>query len=576
MRVSFFHTDQNYKMSARGEDMMDITADSKLTSMAMGAKDVQDGEGGVSEIQSLLDWNNLVYTMPATNSVVSARNLKTYRSDQLTYDPGDMMEFRLQTGSQYVDFKNSWIRLEMAIWNNAANTTKLSNVTWGSGSAFNLIRDLVVSSRSGTELQRIEDFNVYRAFCDTMKKDHEWFKTVGASIGYFPRTITTETEEQVTRFGANGLKATFTAATATVTKNEIVFDASLGTVSPFIKGDIFRIINVGTPAGNFEFLVTHVASDTVIHVAQYNETIPTANGAVIEFQRSDTKNAQVYFEQVRQVPIAGYLINDSIGTAGTAVTAVTHQFALPLSMLEGVFAADQLCPSYLASGMRIELRLDSDISKLFTGVKVGAPDMQYKIIKAEVVLDTYLLNDAAMIELKKVSASNGLEYVYTQIFRQKDTVTNDQVAVEKTITKSVSRALTAWALRKNSTRDLGTDYFVTSGELLYQQWRLGSQYYPHQKIDTKLDHYMNALYAFRTMYQAGSISKRQFEEKYNIMVSSFERSNLLRYSGAPINNSRVLSLSAEYTGTLDATDIFMFLEYVTVAKVFLNNVVVTM
>ncbi|MEK9694894.1 MAG: hypothetical protein VW270_03960 [Candidatus Poseidoniales archaeon] len=572
-------------MSARGQDMMDITADSKLTSMAMGSKDVQDGEGGVSEIQSLLDWNNLVYTMPATNSVVSARNLKTYRSDQLTYEAGDMMEFRLQSGSQYIDFKNSWIRLEMAIWNNAANTSQLSNVTWGSGSAFNLIRDLVVSSRSGTELQRIEDFNVYRSFCDTMKKDHEWFQTVGASIGYTPRVdVQTETTEDLftdigfTRNNAQPNKATFAEQ-----KNTVVFDANGGpalpTVLPFVPGDIIRFETTGNlGVGTLKAIELKVVSvNDAASTLQVDQVGGTGNsGADVDIVFTLDNNGVA--TRIRKKPVGGYIFDQAVGNGGNEVRNVTHQFALPLSMLEGVFAADQLCPSYLASGMRIELRLDSDIKKLFTGVAAGAPEMKYRIIKAEIVLDTFLLNDAAMIELKKVSASNGLEFVYTQIFRQKDTVTKDQVTVEKTITKSVSRALTAWAVRMNNTRDFDTDYFISSGELKYQQWRLGSQYYPHQKIDTKLDNYMNALYAFRTLYKAGSISKKQFEEKYNILVSSFERSNLLRYSGAPINNSRVLSLSAEYVGpaNLDATDVFMFLEYVTVAKVFLNNVVVTM
>lgn len=541
-------------MSARGQDMMDITSDSKLTSMAMSYKDTKDGEGGGSEIQELLDWNNLVYTMPVTNSVVSARNLKTFRSDQLTYSPGDMMEFRLQTGSQYVDFKNSWIRLDLEVKNSGATAgDQVNNLTWGSGSAFNLIRDMVVSSRSGTELQRIEDFNIYRAFSDTAKKPHEWFETVGASMGYTSRQEFGYETQQLNLIDDLGYPGDLQAATTTGTNTITLTSASaLPATAPFSPGD--SVIFDGD---------SYVIK-TVISSSSFTVTTPLGNAGA-----ADAPDVTIF----KKVPFGGY-ITDTL--AGNNASTSTISYALPMSMLEGVFAADQLCPSYLSAGMRIELRLESDINKCFTGVAIGAPSLSYDIKKAEIVLDTFLLNDAAMIELKKVSATNGLEYVYKSIFRQKDTL-GTTPDVEKTITKSVSRALTAWAIRKNGTTALTTDHYITTGTIVNQQWRLGSQYYPHQKIDKALDNYMNALYIFDTLYKPGSISRKQFAEKYSFLAASFERSNLLRYSGAPINNSRVLSLSSLYADVAaNASDLFMFLEYVTVAKVFLNNVVVTM
>lgn len=538
-------------MSSRGQDQMDITSDSKLTSMAMSYKDSQDGAEGASEIQELLDWNNLVYTMPVTNSVVSARNLKTFRSDQLTYTPGNMMEFRLQTGSQYVDFKNSWIRLEMEIKNTDGTPANANyGIDWGSGSAFNLIRDMVVSSRSGTELQRIEDFNIYRAFSDTMKKPHDWFQTVGASIGYKPRLWDSHTSTY-TEYNLFDYPEFKVGLKVTAAGNDITFSADTGQIPPylpFIETDFIRFDGV-------DYNVTEVKSATVLTLG--------------EAYVGDPNPTTISFLRTTETP-AGPIVPSLYGGEKRTVS-----FALPMSMLEGVFAADQLCPSYLSAGMRIELRLESDIAKCFSAFNTNP--LTYTINKAEIVLDTFLLNDASMIELKKVSASNGLEYVYKSIFRQKDSL-GDGIVVEKTITKSVSRALTAWAIRKNATAVLNTDHYITTATLGTQQWRLGSQYYPHQKIDNSLDNYMNALYIFDTLYKPGSITLKQFADKYSYLAASFERSNLLRYSGAPINNSRVLSLSADYTAIPNngASDLFMFLEYVTVAKVFLNNVVVTM
>lgn len=455
-------------MTARGQDLMDITNDSKLTSMAMSHKPEQDGAGGASEIQELLDWNNLVYTMPVTNSVVSARNMKSYRSDQAEYKLGDTIEFRVQTGSQYVDWKNSYIKLTTTVTMPLDEKAGLSPAGWGTGSAFNMIKDVVVSSRSGAELMRIEDFNLYRYLKDVWTKPPDWFNGAGSAIGY--------------------------------------------------------------------------GSDKTGVVA---------------------------------------------GTTTTAGTSLKADWILPMSMFEGVFAADQLCPSYLAAGMRIELRTVSGSAPnkilLSDGAERKIADFS---IKAELFCDTYLLNDAAMIELKKVSAQNGLEYVYTGIHRQRDTVGEKTVAVDKTITKAVSRALTAYAIRKPPFVDVRTvDSFeaIADCQPVKYQWRLGSQYYPHQPIEGLHEAFANALHVTDTFWKPQNVKITDFP-KISITPASFERSNLLRYSGAPINNSRVLSFDGEYAGPggaaladgNGATEFTMYLEYVTVAKVFLNNVVVTM
>jgi hypothetical protein len=55
-----------------------------------------------------------------------------------------------------------------------------------------------------------------------------------------------------------------------------------------------------------------------------------------------------------------------------------------------------------------------------------------------------------------------------------------------------------------------------------------------------------------------------------------ERSDLFNLSGVPINNSRVLSARVEYdqsiVGTPRGRDVTVFLKYVRLARVFLNNV----
>ena len=66
-------------------------------------------------------------------------------------------------------------------------------------------------------------------------------------------------------------------------------------------------------------------------------------------------------------------------------------------------------------------------------------------------------------------------------------------------------------------------------------------------------------------------------------IATFERSNTLRYSGVPINNSRTLALQMRYKEGLEGTaatmpdgaQLHVWLDYLTLAKAFLNNVVVS-
>ena len=61
-------------------------------------------------------------------------------------------------------------------------------------------------------------------------------------------------------------------------------------------------------------------------------------------------------------------------------------------------------------------------------------------------------------------------------------------------------------------------------------------------------------------------------EAFNIMSTTFERSSVLDLAGIPLSNSRVLALNATFADSATtAKTSYLFLEYITLARVFISN-----
>ena len=144
------------------------------------------------------------------------------------------------------------------------------------------------------------------------------------------------------------------------------------------------------------------------------------------------------------------------------------------------------------------------------------------------------------------------------------------------------------------------------------QWQLGSLYFPQQPVrapNTDVGRKQVALSAYahllescdkyhdgsRPMYTSfyntyaqphdyntsTTLSKIQSKGTYTFDAHTIgvtlERSTMFNLAGVPVNNSRVLALHANLQGTCSETDtpvrqVDVFLKYVKLARVFLNNV----
>ncbi len=127
---------------------------------------------------SILFQNNLTYKLPTPSSVVTNRVLKRQHFQQRQYSAQQTMTCKWNTGTDYVDLKNSALVLKV-------KTTGASYLaSFGEGSGANLIRNIRIYHRSGTCYTNTQKVNLWRKIQDKYNHSDGWFSTVGAMMGY--------------------------------------------------------------------------------------------------------------------------------------------------------------------------------------------------------------------------------------------------------------------------------------------------------------------------------------------------------------------------------------------------------
>jgi hypothetical protein len=125
--------------------------------------------------------NGLGYRMPPESSVAVRRTHKRQFPQKSTYTSGQEIIIDFNTGAEFVNCHRSWLNLAVSC--SAA-------ATFGSrGGAPNLIQRLVLSTRSGVELSRLETANAYYAKKIRYGCSKEYVDQWGETMGYATDTI---------------------------------------------------------------------------------------------------------------------------------------------------------------------------------------------------------------------------------------------------------------------------------------------------------------------------------------------------------------------------------------------------
>jgi hypothetical protein len=125
--------------------------------------------------------NNLTYTLPVPSSVVVNKTKKRAYFQNRSYGSGQTMVCTLNSGSSFTDLANSNLVVKIKVTStNAAGFA----VGFGKGSAMNMVENIRIFHRSGTQYTNTQKMNAFRVLEDVNCESENWFNTVGELMGY--------------------------------------------------------------------------------------------------------------------------------------------------------------------------------------------------------------------------------------------------------------------------------------------------------------------------------------------------------------------------------------------------------
>jgi hypothetical protein len=144
--------------------------------------EMSDTKGSLA--QSLLQVNNLTYKLPPSLSIATKRMLRNDFFQQSSYSSGgEIMVLDCQSGNMFVDPHRSLLRFDVKAVGAGA--------TFGSGSGANLFSRIIVRTRSGAEITRLETANLITKFKNRYEKTNDWVISLGEAQGYAENVLAT-------------------------------------------------------------------------------------------------------------------------------------------------------------------------------------------------------------------------------------------------------------------------------------------------------------------------------------------------------------------------------------------------
>ena len=128
--------------------------------------------------------NNLVYEMPSALSLAISRTYTLNYPQRSTYplSRNTTVVFDWNTGNGFIDPSNSFFKFKLVVETPTVPAPVGAVPTFGESSALNLIHESRIRSRSGVELDRTENLNVYNKYRIDYDKTQQWKDTVGKSF----------------------------------------------------------------------------------------------------------------------------------------------------------------------------------------------------------------------------------------------------------------------------------------------------------------------------------------------------------------------------------------------------------
>ena len=135
----------------------------------------------MSSDEMVLFNNGLNYTLPVPSSVAVNKTKKRSYFQNRSYQSGQTMVATLNTGSSFIDLANSNLVVKVKV-----TSTNVGDwdVNFGRGSCMNIVENLRIYHRSGTQYTNTQKMNHFRVLEDHACESKNWFDTIGYAMGY--------------------------------------------------------------------------------------------------------------------------------------------------------------------------------------------------------------------------------------------------------------------------------------------------------------------------------------------------------------------------------------------------------
>ena len=536
------------------------------------------GGGPKGSRQGLLAVNDLNFVMAPDLSVAVNNTYKNHYSQSSTYTNQQRGMIIFNSGADYGDMRCSTLNFTI---NTGANTHFAS---FGkNGSILNIIRSITLSSRSGDEISRVTDLNHLSQMTIPYKYSENWMSTVGQTIGFGEGLFPTGHEQHVRKFSIplyllsdffaygrlmpamvlSGMKIDIEWENPTIAFQAVTAESdavATTAITSFTVNDMYialrsvqltdrtqRSLNEMSAVNGLEIVYCdHERTETNLSTADLHLEVRKAASRALKAYISTRTSADT---------ISG--VKDSFRTEPWAYTEWQWQLGslyFPQQPVKSTTTAPWLSipESYQHTlvGFNTYKGDQTRASACPLRRKGHYLDYENDTVSRGLPTGTSVAITAA------TGVVTGVATAFTTQFAKGDKV----VIAGQTYTIILVSSTTAMTVLPKPPADVGATadwtYFDAGKGHLYQTtatpW--------HQQTKTRI-----GLAASQHGHDG------TFANGRSTLCVLLERSDLFNLTGVPINNSRVLSCHAKYEST-DTRVFTIFLKYVRLARVFLNNV----
>jgi len=425
-----------------------------------------------STIDSLLTLNSMTYKLPREMGVSNRRTIIANGSHRSSYSETDRILLHLNSGSRYLYGKNCWLSFNLKTQDPAGAISTDVN-PFGSdrgGSVTDIIRDITITSASGTVISKTQGVNVLARQLQRWTCDRDYSKRIGEAWG------------------------------------QVDYDANA--------------LNIDHAFGGTQHVLT------------------------------------------------------------TGTVAGGQRFCIPMSLLSPVFAQEKMIPNFLASGMRIEITLESNDRAYNSD---SGDDNRMLVEDVEIYLDTFELADPIQKALLRQASGKGLDFWFTEADRTTASIPDTTNKFNVLVRKSASRVLSAIGVTQQTdhANDKDEDSIGTRAwNYSSYKFSLGANQYPQAGTKaTQVNNYMNAHYSVDQLAhccsQPNGVSLNDFATKgYGIVGANLELSAIVQNDGEPTGVGRTLQFEGDITTLTGGNTLHLYIFFLKLCKIHINNVVV--